>query len=79
MDQPESFHMKYKYYIPSEFFFWPCCSACRILGPQTGIKYRLSAVKAHSSNHRTARELPEMSIFIRITMINICIVKSTIT
>ena len=71
MDHPESFHTKYKYYKPSGFFFFfgPCCSACRILGPQTGTESGLSAVKAHSSNQRTARELTEMSIFIHITMI----------
>ena len=40
---------------PLLFFFWPYCTACRILVPQPGIEPGPSAVKVWSPNHWTAR------------------------
>ena len=37
--------------------FWPCHVACRILGPQPGIKPVPSAVESRSPNHWTAKEV----------------------
>ena len=39
-------------------FFWPHPAACRILGSQTGIEPKPSAVKSGSLTHRTTREFP---------------------
>ena len=40
------------------FFFWPCCTVCRILVPGPRIEPAPSAVKARSLSHWTAREFP---------------------
>ena len=49
------------------FYFWPCCTACRILVPQSGTEPALSVMKAQSPNQWTVREFPffNISIFIR--------------
>ena len=43
------------------FFFWPRCTACRILVPRPGIEPGPPAVEAPSPNHWTAREFPLLS------------------
>ena len=40
------------------FYLWSHCTAYRILAPQPGIESVLSAMKAQSPNHWTARKLP---------------------
>ena len=43
-------------------YFWPCCTACRILFPWPGIEPVLPAVEMWSPNHWTVRELPATNI-----------------
>ena len=45
------------------FSFWPCCMACGILVPQTGIEYIPSAMKTWSLSHCTTREFPRKVFF----------------
>ena len=45
-------------------FFWPCCTACRILVPWPGLKPSPPAVEARRLNHWTAREVPVSPFFI---------------
>ena len=40
------------------FSFWPCHTACGILGPQSGIEPVLPAVEGWSPNHWSAGEFP---------------------
>ena len=42
-----------------QFFFWPHCTACRILVPWPGTEPVPSAVKACIPNHWTARKFPD--------------------
>lgn len=39
-------------------FFWPCCVACKISVPQTGIEPGPQAVKVWNPNPYSTRELP---------------------
>ena len=43
---------------PFFFYFWPCCTACRILVPQSGTEPAPSVMKAQSPNQWTVREFP---------------------
>ena len=54
----EYYLIVYMYCIFLFFFFLPCCAACKILVPWSGIKPVPPAVEAQSLNHRTAREVP---------------------
>ena len=45
-------------------FFWLHSVACGILVPQPGIKPVPSALGAQSLNHWTAREVPQMVIYL---------------
>ena len=51
-DAPPPFHFF--------FFFWPRCTACRILVPRPGIEPTPPAVEVRSLNHWTAREFPPL-------------------
>ena len=46
------------------FFFWPCCTTCRILVAWPGTEPEPPAVKAHSPNHWTARDCPLTDLLI---------------
>ena len=45
------------------FVFWPCCVACGILVPLSGIELEPSAVKAQSPDHWTAKKSPRNTVF----------------
>ena len=51
-------------YIRFFIFFWPRCTACRILFPQPGIEPVSPAVEARSSNHWTTREIPILGSYL---------------
>ena len=46
------------------FFFWPCCMACRILLPRTGIKLMAPTVEVQSLNHLTSGEDLSVELFL---------------
>ena len=48
----------------SFFFFWPRRAACGILVPQPGIEPATPTLEAWSLNHRTARDVPVVPIFL---------------
>ena len=52
------------------FFFWPHCTACRILVPQAGIKPSRPATDAWSPNHWTSRDFP-LHGFLKSALLNI--------
>ena len=47
-------------------YFWRCCTACRFLVPQPGIKPWPPAVETQSLNHWTTREGPVSQFFSKI-------------